>query len=441
MVRMRKFLLLNVPGSDGGAAPVLKPPGFTLSLPFVVQRVGTNFRAWDTSTSAVFDVTTLAPTAGVTYYVSTTGSDSNDGLSADAPLRKIVTALQKGDVGRVYVAAGVYDYSNGWAGLDLSKSVSVIATGGRAVLTGASLTTALTWELDVAGGNANTWKANRTGVFSVYDNSITDSNNDAQKLIAQASAADVEDNPGSWYTDATSVWVRTTDSRKPDNNIYLLSSAVAYVGELVGNASGAVLYVEGLDFVGGGVHTFFSRADSSGNMPTLYAKNCTFKYGSDANMAIRGTFAILQNCIVAHAENDGISYKAYNGALANGVEIDVIGRDNGVADDIDNGSTMHDGGAVFRLNSEYMRNAGPNVQDIGDGTLSWNVACNAHDSASDVNNDNWVVGGSATTSTMWLDSCSTSGSAVDLTSEDGAVLYIRNTPYTTASVAGTITTY
>jgi hypothetical protein len=82
--------------------------------------------------------------AGATYYVSATGSDSNDGLTSGSPFLSVWKAIQTlnansgATAGRIFVAAGTYQKawtpSAGNAVNIPTKPVALIATGGRAVM-------------------------------------------------------------------------------------------------------------------------------------------------------------------------------------------------------------------------------------------------------------------------------------------------------------------
>jgi hypothetical protein len=210
-----KLHLLVAPAVMGGTRweTVPAPDAAFSWLPFTVQQKGRKFRATG------WTIDQNRPT-GKAYYVATTGNDANNGLSAAAPLRKIMTALGKADVDVVYVAAGVYGYHNGFENTVWTRSVSVIATGGRVVVGAFCDLANLSWALDVGGGRPNTYKAARTNVGSVRDAAFPDAKGDHSILTTQASADAVEANPGSWYTDGTSIWVRTSDSRAPDYDIH-----------------------------------------------------------------------------------------------------------------------------------------------------------------------------------------------------------------------------
>lgn len=395
----------------GGNIAISAPNGFGYTPPFTIYRNG------DTFNVGTFDVADYAPT-GKAYYVSTTGSDGNDGLSAGAPLRKISTAIGKADVVVIYVAAGDYGFTNGNGVSTVTKNLSIIATGGRVNL--GSWAEGLSYALDTPT-NPNTYKVTRSNVGAVYDKANPDSNGDWQKLTAQASAADVEANPGSWYTDNVTLYVRLSDSRAPDANVHAIFSSVLRSLQI----SGAVtVYLENIDLEGGwGNGCLQVTATAGPNSPTVYAKNCSFKYvGSSSNgVTVQGATAYLQGCTTARNADDGFNYHAAQGVVPIAVEIDCIGRDNGASGDADNGSSIHDAGSMVRVNGQYYRNVGRNVHDIGAGTESWNLGCYAHDSTSAVNDADFTIG-SGVGGEMWLDRCVADG---DIEAAANAAMYTR----------------
>lgn len=165
-----------------------------------------------------------------------------------------------------------------------------------------------------------------------------------------------------------------------------------------------------------------------GNRPTLYAKDCSFKYAGASNgLTSLGAIVYLQNCIASRNYDDGFNYHAYEGYAPWAVEINCIGRRNGITSDTDNGSTIHDGGSVLRLNGEYFLNKGRNVHDVTNGTQSWNLGVYSHDSSGSPADCNFAVGtGGSDTAKMWLDCCKSDDSATDIEIATGATCYTRH---------------
>lgn len=417
-----------LPVIAGRPAPVevAPPEGFDWTPPFTVYYDGGRY------TAGSFDLAALAP-QGKAYYVATTGNDGNDGLTAGAPLRKLATAIGKADVVVIYVAAGDYGFTNGNGITTVTKNLAIIATGGRVNL--GQWAEGLSYSLDTPT-NPNTWKVTRSNVGAVYDKAHPDANGDWQKLTARASAAEVEANPGSWYTDGTSLWVRLSDGRQPDARVHAIFSSV---GRSFWVNGAVTVYLEGIDLEGGWAEGCLQVSATAGpNSPTLYAKNCSFKYSAGHGVSNQGATTYFQNCLAARHVDDGFNYHVAQNVLPLAVEIDCVGRDNGAEGDIDNGSTMHDGGVVVRLSGRYMRNVGRNVHDIGNGTKSWNLGCRAYDSTSQVNRADFAAG---TTNPaggeMWLERCQ--AGAVEAAT--GAALYWRQCSLGSLTGNGTLAAY
>lgn len=394
------------------------PPSAAFSwLPFTVQKGGRDFRP-----SPAWAIDGSRPT-GKAYYVSTTGSDAADGLTAETALRKIATALGQADVDVIYVASGIYGLTNGWGVTNQTRSVSVIATGGRVV--NGNFAEGLSWANQAGASLPNTYRASRSLVGAVWDRGVVDVNGDYYKLTLVANAATVDTTPGSWYTDNTYVWVRTSDSRAPDANVLCMFNNVQSSGKFSGSGT---VYVEGFDFVGGWTIGGFYLLATAGNSPTGYFNDCTFKYSNVNGISCAGATAILRDCIAAKNVDDGFNYHYLSGTFSGRtVEINCTGRDNGSAGDIDNGSSIHDGGSIVRIMGEYARNVGRNIHDVATGTTSWNLGCYVHDSTSGAADINFAAGtGGSDTATIWLDSCRSAGSATDIEVDTAATVYIRN---------------
>ena len=71
-----------------------------------------------------FDVASLKPEQGKTYYIKPNGNDSNSGLDRDNPLQKLSTAIAKADVETIVVMDGIYN--NGRIGGSFTKGVNIV---------------------------------------------------------------------------------------------------------------------------------------------------------------------------------------------------------------------------------------------------------------------------------------------------------------------------
>jgi hypothetical protein len=278
----------------------------------------------------------------------------------------------------------------------------------------------LTWTSD-----SGAYKATRSHVLNVADASFPNARGDHTFLTLVADAATCRSTASSWYTDATYVWVHTSDSRSPDTFVHCYFDNATKAAGFAGNFDGTI-YCENIDFEGGTSSCF--SVGYAAKTKTCYFNTCTFKYASSNALSCGlGGNIYSQDCVAACNGDDGFWYKKQTGAsIAKVVEIRCIGRDNGLAGETDNGSTSHEGSQVIRIMGEYARNVGRNIHDINAGTESWNLGCIVHDSNSAVNDCNFAVGvDGADTAKMWMDSCTSYGSAADLEVTAAAALKYR----------------
>lgn len=366
----------------------------------------------------IFDVANYQIT-GKTYYVDpVNGNDANDGLSQSSALLRLKTATSKADVDVVIISAGTV-YRNDLPAT-INRTMSIKAALGASVILSAH--DQLAWTQ--TAGKTITWQAARSTVARVYDTKFIDSYGDYQQLTQQVSIDAVDLNPGSWYSDGTTTYVSLSDSRQATNSFVRVYLSVSFI-----TAVNKTLYLEGLRLEGGRLVDVTNATGFN-----FYAKNCTFKYGvtSNGGLAIKGCdYAFVQNCLSARNELDGFNYHINGGLNPKVIEVNCIGRHNGTSGDNDNGSTIHDGGTIIRVNGEYYGNVGPNVADVNTGTSSWNLGCTAYDShaASVSVKSNFTV--STGSAKMWLDGCTSKDSNYALRVGDAlATAYVRNVRFT-----------
>lgn len=281
------------------------------------------------------------------------------------------------------------------------------------------------------------------GTVEIDDISVEEASGDYEELTLQTSIAAVEAHAGSWYADGSKVYVHTAYARTPDSDMRVFVWPTLTRNFMF---SGTTLYMEGIAFEGGS-SAFYAYCNGYDNHMSIYGNNCTFKYATQENgYSCRGvTTSSLQNCRYSANWKDGASYKVNYDHFGNMLEENCIGVYNGPSantSDIENGSTVHDGITIVRINGKYYGNKGPNVADVGDGTKSWNIGCIAYDSTSvnlaTQNADFFsglMVGGDICK--MWLDSCVGHGSVYALEVTNTCFAYIRNCHLLTESIGET----
>lgn len=408
---------------------VSPPTGWTWTLPFTIQQRGRRFRAKN------FNLRTYANiTVSKTYYVSTTGSDANDGLSWTSALRTPSAAFNKADVDRVYIEAGYYFWNQ--CNVNLNRDMEIIASGGAVYLTGD-----IRNQLGAFSMVGNHYEATTPApLAAVYDRSILDAYGDPTRLTKRASAAEVDANPGSWYDNGATVYIRLADDRAPDSNVMYLYGASTRL-----QRDNKKIYVEGVHFYSPSGF-FISNASASGGCRG-YFKDCVFKFAQSVSynaVNVQGaTEVIFQNCVASNlgAGADGFNYITLNGVSPQAIEIDCEVYNCGTTQD--HNCSSHHGNTVVRIGGRYHHSAGSAIMDILASGRTWCLdvevyrpglsnpasrmlkACFANDSAGNA---------------MWLDTCYTHDEAQDALAEGTGTMYYRNL-ISNGSFYGTPETY
>ncbi|MEK4581792.1 BppU family phage baseplate upper protein [Bacillus sp. FSL R12-0074] len=373
--------------------------------------------------NAVFDIEKFVPAVGKAYYVDVNGVDTNDGLTSATAFKSFSKALLQADARIIYVAPGTYDRNKGWIKTNPASSTLVIKPLYKGDIIFSTHQDGLVW---AAEGTDKVYKTARSAVVNVYDGLDLDEYGDHKELIKKASIAEVSATPGSWFADATSVYVRLKDDRVPDNTVKVYVTGGN--GWVQGTKS---IYMEGIKFYGGDSPFETLTASATDNM-NLYFKNCEFKYGTKGDLSANGLTikgarqVFLQNCIAAQNQRDGFNYHVYTSIVPNAIEIDCIGYKNGVgnAENNNNGSTMHDSGNIIRVNCIYFKNKGPNVVDVGSSN-AWNIGCVSYNSVSTTTSSH--INFQTQDGKMWLDGCVSYDSNVDVSVVGTGVAYARRT--------------
>lgn len=359
---------------------------------------------------------------GKTYYVSIkNGDDTNDGLTRETALKTIAEAKRKTDVSTIIVGSGFYDDMNGFANAtSVNKNLNIIADEGADV----TVTThrALTWTK--SGSHDYVYQATRTQFGSVWDSKYIDEYGDALKLEKVSSVNEVDNTPNSYYYASNIVYVHLLDHREPDDDLWCFLN----INNLY-NIGNYHVFTKGIKYYGGnqGVARMIANAGDTDTL--LVAVNCEFKYGTNTPgvVASYGAKTLLIDCVFARGASDGANYHIYEGNIPKAIEINCVGRHNGLDanNNQNNGSTMHDGGTVVRINCTYHDNEGPNVHDINPGTQSYVLGCSSYDSAatSGSRRSNYRVEQGAE---MFIDSSITFGSDRDLWIGEDSKMFIHN---------------
>jgi hypothetical protein len=412
--------------------PVIYPPsGFGYTAPFdIYQHYGTRQFYADPA----FSIESYAPT-GVAYYVDVdAGNDSNNGTTASTPFKSLYKVAQKTDYGAVYIKPGIYRYNiGGLQGLTFTRSAAFYRWGSSgSVILALGIVAGLTWVQDST--HTNLWRTSLANCNAVSDATQIDGDGDYVRYTLAASAAVCDATENTYYISGSTVYVHRPGAIAATDSDIWLQSTVNNM-RLSGNNT---FYMENIKFVGGYTRACYAFNTAAGESVKVYAKNCEFNQALTNGLQIHGGDAILANCTARKNGSDGFNYHASNGILNNVIEIDCISIKNGVNSSVtnENGSSIHDGGKIVRINGSYRENYGPNIADVNVGTQSWILGAVVADSTAAGLSDVGIR-----TYDGWLDTCDVSGHTYDIADDNdsGGVCRVRNTEYSTSE--GTVTTY
>ena len=361
-----------------------------------------------------FDVSSLMPTQGKTYYVKPNGNDSNSGEDRDHPLQKLSTAIAKADVQTIIVMDGIYNI--GRVGGSFTKGINIIAdTNAHPIFI---MSRDKTWSKTNGYNYIYETTDSASTFYGVIKADTRDSYGDLLSYSLAASLADVEANENSYFVSGNTIYVHSASSPQ---KLYVLVSGVNLHATL---SNGDTLYVEGIEFIGGNYGGLRVTNGSSSKKPLVLVKNCGFSRSYMGNdFYLQGCSGIVQNCYASHAADDGFNYHATLNVIPDSIEIGCIGRFNGtVGNNTNNGSTTHDAAKILRLNCEFFGNIGPNIADV-DNSKSFNYGVVSLDSAGSSTNKTGIQ---CQNSIMYCDTCSAYNNGYNFQAYLGGVMYVKN---------------
>lgn len=386
-----------------------------------------------------YDETALIPESCKTaplsriIHVSTTGNDSNTGIGTyigdfSNAKRKIISAVTAGnllsDGYQIIIAPGTYARLDGFHSSTTSKPVWVRgwcnSTATRPLSTTAE---DVTWTLDAT--YTNCYKASRPSALRAIDlTAARDQFGNYSELSRQSSAALCNTTPGSWYTDGTSVYVRRLDGAAPNfSNTHVLLNTPWIHG-----ASPAMdIYISDMEFMGG-------YADlNAGPTYTFAAVDCRFSYQggeekyTDAITLLGVKIGVFIRCEAVAAMKDGFNaHESAGGHDPQMLTLDCTSYGCGwIGHTSNNGWTTHNGIVAIDVNGSYHNTRGALIACVNDGTQAWLVGTRCYQSLGDgtVLPTNFLFDNLGE---FWLDSCTGKDSHIDVSSNGGAVIHLRN---------------
>lgn len=424
--------------------------------------------------STNFNIDTRKPAVtGNQYYVNCgngtppggwgAGSDSNNGTSIATPfltIRKAIatTSLQSSVLvhGISFVCGAVQRGSTqAWQANTLSKSALIQSIDGSRIISVQAGVTAPSYTK--TGGQTNVYQM----ALAAAPNAVLDFTNivvgsfsyapEYGPLALVASIVACDSTVNSYFYDGagTTLYVHAFDNRAADSNVQ-----PTITGNGAGFAhvsAGAILWMENIDFVGGG--NAFSNTSSDSTYRT-YRKNCTYQAssatdGSVSTTPARGIDYYWQNAAY-NTTMDGFSEYGTTATSNDGpykAELYCRARRNGhEGSAANNCSTAHADCKTISLNCDYALSQDRCVHDVSTAKR-WTLGGSFGPSAASGTTSRTLQAGNASAQgvTIWVDGTTINHSDFDLNTYTGCSILFKTAIPVGLTVdpasAGTIGTY
>lgn len=370
-------------------------------------------------------------TSKKTYYISSYGDDTSDGLSRITSFKTLDKAISAADINdTIVICEGIYGREMLQSVKKINKSINIIGTGDVKIFYGDKLTYS-----KVEGYN-NIYKTTQSNVTDIVDITTHD---EGYKYYKASSLQEVENTKGSYYIDGTTINVHTLTSREPNNNVFVLVNDNFF--NLENATANTNIYIENIKLYGGVSGTLsISKTQTSelivclDNVWMLHAG-----LGGNALNAVSGKI-VLHKCKAMYSDANGFAYSYGNTSTdCYFIEIDCIGANNGSINGKFAGSVVNNAAKGYRINSTYYNNHGPNIYDNGSATKTINLGCNSYDSGytkDTLNNLDYLIEGTGAEALM--DECILFGSTININSATGTKLIVKNSQYDTITKSGNV---
>lgn len=351
------------------------PPGWTFWTP--------NFNIWYDET----DVPMTNHVGGTQYWVSTTGSDSNAGTSAGAPLRTPAEATRRIDLVpgthnnfTVNVAPGTY-YQNEWRTSNgrtpFQENFALVGTGtspNDVIFTSSANPSTFTW---TNNGNGTFSLTLATPPESAIDLDAIDSDGQFTRLTPRASAAAVAAAAEGAFISGNSITIKRPNGQPPGTRV-LVPTVWSGGGLQFTNFYSYNSYWANLCFAGMGLALTPAAAPFVGIHRVFNCRFTGMKTGTTDALVITNTsttvdaFFYCKNVRISYCHWDGFNYSgARVFALEDNCIVNFAGFENIGSNQA---TTGHNGSTIIRVGSIYRNSGGQNVADV-QSSNSWVIGC------------------------------------------------------------------
>lgn len=370
-------------------------------------------------------------TSKKTYYISTYGDDTSDGLSKITSFKTLSKAMSVASTNdTIVICDGIYGREMLQSVKTVNKSINIIGIGDVKIFYGDKLS-----YTKVEGYN-NIYKTTQSNVTDIVD--IT-THEEGFKYHKAASLQEVENTKGSYYIDGTTVNVHTLTSREPNRNVFVLVNDNFF--NLENATDNTSIYIENVKLYGGMSSTVAISKTQSSNLSVCLDNVWMLHTGSGGNSlnCVSGK-VVLHKCKAMYSNGNGFVY-SYGNSITECyfIEIDCIGANNGNDTGKFSGSLVTNGAKGYRINSTYYNNHGPNIYDKDAGTKTINLGCVSYDSGyskDNVSKLDYLIEGTGAESLM--DECILFGSFTNIDSSSGTKLTVKNSQYDTINKLGDV---
>lgn len=268
-----------------------------------------------------------------------------------------------------------------------------------------------------AQGAPKLYKAVMSPPQRVLDTAITDGYGNYLEMVHRGNTSDVNTNPGSWYHDGATLYVRMFTDRAPGTNILMTNGASLKV---IGNNA---LYTENVTFEGGGGVQVTS---DNAHVPRLYMKNSKVGFAANNSVQCVGGKVFTQDSEFYHPGLDNLNYSDNADGSLNSlfIEFNDICRDSSTTSSAsNNASTCHGSTKGIRINGKYFNCNGPVIADTVD-SRTYNICTDAYRANAGGGGGNLGNYFSHASTVMWLHNPRSKLTTYDFFTDSGGVINV-----------------
>lgn len=356
-------------------------------------------------------------------------NSQGDGLSWATAKKSIGSAVDSAIADAIdtiiLVRGGVYPRFSSTMSVGADKvltcNIAIMAVAGRVVQ---GPFEELTWTVNTT--YPQVYQVNRSAGQQVLNPLVQSKDGSHYRYRHVSSVLLCSQNPGSWHTDGSIIYVHT-----PSSGVVSDANARVFLSARNLTVSGNFkLYMYGIDSEGGNAGALkYSRA-------LVVSDKCSFRYAISGaqSSGLRPVDGVVDSgghfvgieCDASFNSKDGFNFRRSGSAGGNSLTINCTGMNNGqivAGVESSNGITNHEGGKTIDIGGIYLGSAGANAAFVNTNTQAWCYGTVAGNSGGDYNTISTGGFSIGTDGAMWLEHTVDEGTKVGLNS--GEIINIR----------------